>query len=271
MKLFVKILKNIAVWLISLTVIIPLLLIVFNALKNDMDASTMSFSIAPYIKWDNFSTVIEQGKLIISFFNSVLYSVVSVALCALFSTMAAYVLYRRKDGLSKGLYFFISLGIAMPVNYVSLTWVMQATHLNNTQFGICLLYAAMWIPFSVFLAYGFIGSVPKQLDEAGIIDGCSPLRLFFSIILPLLKPIIVTIAVLNFMNAWNEFISPLYFLNNSDQWPMTLAVYNFFGQFQMSWNLVCADILLTSLPVFIIYLFGQRFIISGMTAGAVKG
>ena len=271
MRVFVKILKNIAVWIISLCVIIPLLLIVLNALKNDTDASSMSFTLPSYIQWQNFSTVIQQGKLLTTFFNSVLYSVVSVALCAILSTMAAFVLYRRKDKLSKGLYFFISLGIAMPINYVSLTWVMQATHLNNTQLGVCLLYTAMWLPFSVFLGYGFIGTVPKQIDEAAVIDGCSPLRMFFSIILPLLKPVIVTIAVLNFMNAWNEFISPLYFLNNSDQWPMTLAVYNFFGQFQMSWNLVCADILLTCLPVFIIYLFGQRFIISGMTAGAVKG
>lgn len=271
MKLVGKILKNIVIWLISLTVIIPLALIVLNSLKDSTDASSMSFSLPTSIHWENFATVTQEGKLLMSFFNSMFYAVVSVALCAIISTMAAFVLYRRKDKVSKVLYFFISLGIAMPVNYVSLTWVMQATHLNNTQIGICLLYTAMWLPFSVFLAYGFIGTVPKELDEAGVIDGCSPLRLFFSVIFPLLKPVIVTIGVLNFMNAWNEFISPLYYLNNSNQWPMTLAVYNFFGQFQMSWNLVCADILLTTLPVFVIYLFGQRFIISGMTAGAVKG
>lgn len=265
------IVKNLVACLVSLTVIIPLVLIILNSLKDTNDASSMSFSLPTAIHLENFLTVVAEGKLFQSFFNSMLYATVSIIICSLVSTMAAYVLSRRKDKIGNIIYLFISLGIAMPINYVSLTWVMQATHLNNTQIGICLLYSAMWIPFSVFLTYGFIGSIPKELDEAGVIDGCSPLRLFFSIIIPLLKPIIVTISVLNFMNAWNEFVSPLYFLNNSNQWPMTLAVYNFFGQYQMSWNLVSADILLTTLPVFLIYLFGQRFIISGMTAGSVKG
>ncbi len=88
---------------------------------------------------------------------------------------------------------------------------------------------------------------------------------------PMLTPVLVTVAILNFMGSWSDFIHPLYFLNNSDKWPMTLAVYNFFGRFQVNWNLVSADIVLTTLPVIVIYLLGQRFIISGMTAGSVKG
>ena len=110
-----------------------------------------------------------------------------------------------------------------------------------------------------------------MLDEAAIIDGCGPIRLFYSVILPLLAPVIVTAAVLNFVGIWNDFLLPLYYLNNSGYWPMTLAVYNFFGQFQQDWNLVSADIVLTVLPVLLIYLLGQRFIVSGLTAGAVKG
>jgi len=123
----------------------------------------------------------------------------------------------------------------------------------------------------VFLIYGFIGSIPRELDEAAIIDGCGPIRLFFSVILPLLTPVIVTVAVLNMLGTWNEFILPLYYLNSSANWPMTLAVYNFFGQYQSDWSLVSADILLTILPVVLIYLLGQRFILSGLTSGAVKG
>jgi raffinose/stachyose/melibiose transport system permease protein len=129
----------------------------------------------------------------------------------------------------------------------------------------------MQIPFSVFLIYGFIGSIPRELDEAAIIDGCGPIRLFFSVILPLLTPVIVTAVVLNILGTWNEFILPLYYLNSSANWPMTLAVYNFFGQYQSDWSLVSADILLTILPVVLIYLLGQRFILSGLTSGAVKG
>ena len=100
---------------------------------------------------------------------------------------------------------------------------------------------------------------------------CGPYLLFFEIIFPLLKPVLATAVVLVFLNTWNEFVSPLYFLSSSTQWPMTLAVYNFFGMYEKSWNLVCADIVLTTLPVLVVYLLGQKYIVTGMTAGAVKG
>jgi len=163
------------------------------------------------------------------------------------------------------------LGITMPVNYVALTKVMMFLTLNNTRLGIVLLYTAMQLPFSVFLIHGFVAKLPAELDEAAVIDGCSPVRLFVSVILPLLKPAIATVIVLTFLNTWNEFVSPLYFLSSSSKWPMTLSVYNFFGMYFKDWNLVCADILLTSLPVILVYLLGQKYIVSGMTAGAVKG
>jgi raffinose/stachyose/melibiose transport system permease protein len=102
-------------------------------------------------------------------------------------------------------------------------------------------------------------------------DGCSPWRLFVSVIYPLLTPVLVTAGILNLLNIWNEFLLPLYYLNRSTHWPMTLAVYNFFGQFQADWSLVSADIVLTILPVILIYLLAQRFILAGMTAGSVKG
>jgi raffinose/stachyose/melibiose transport system permease protein len=148
---------------------------------------------------------------------------------------------------------------------------MQITQLINTKAGMIILYSATQIPFSVFLIFGFIDSVPKELDEAAIIDGCGPIQLFFRVILPLLTPVLVTAGILNFLGVWNDFLLPLYFLNNSGHWPMTLAVYNFFGQYQQDWNLVSADILLTILPVLVIYLVGQRFILSGLSSGAVKG
>ena len=113
---------------------------------------------------------------------------------------------------------------------MTLTKVMQVTHLINTQLGMIVLYAAMQIPFDVFLIYAFVGRLPEELDEAAFIDGCSPIRTFFSIILPLLTPVLVTCGVLNILNVWSDFIKPLYFLNSSDNWPMTLSVYNFFSQ-----------------------------------------
>jgi raffinose/stachyose/melibiose transport system permease protein len=201
----------------------------------------------------------------------VLYSSGSTIMATLFAAMAAHVLSRNPTRLNRFLYFFLIMGIALPINFFTLIKMMQITHLINTKAGIIILYATTQIPFSVFLIYGFIDSVPRELDEAAIIDGCGPLQLFFRIILPLLTPVLVTAGILNFLGVWNDFLLPLYFLNNSAHWPMTLAVYNFFGQYQADWNLVSADILLTILPVIAIYLFGQRFILSGLSSGAVKG
>lgn len=262
---------NIIAWVVSLIMLIPLLLILFNSFKTSREAAEMALTLPTSLQWENFSVVIEKGKLGITIINSLIYSLGSVALTTVLASMAAYVLARRRSRLHNFLYMFIALGITMPINFVALMKVMQFFHLNNNRLGIVLLYSAIQMPFNVFLIYSFIGKIPKELDEAAVIDGCGPIRLFFSVILPLMKPVLVTVMVLTFLNTWNEFVLPLYFLGNTSKWPMTLAVYNFFGMYFKDWNLVCADILLTSLPVIIVYLLGQKHIVSGMTAGAVKG
>ncbi len=124
---------------------------------------------------------------------------------------------KRHEAEQSDLYMFMVLGITMPVNYVALTKVMMFLHINNTRLGIILLYTAMQIPFSVFLIHGFVARIPVELDEAAVIDGCGPVRLFFTIIVPLLKPALATVVVLTFLNTWNEFISPLYFLGSSEK------------------------------------------------------
>jgi raffinose/stachyose/melibiose transport system permease protein len=265
------IIRNVFIWLLSLFMFVPFVLILINSLKDQSQASSMGIDLPTSLHWDNYSVVIEKGKLLQSFINSIMYASLSSVLSVVLSALAAYVLSRNRTKLNRFLYFFVILGIAMPVNFVTLTKVMQITHLINSQLGIIILYSVMAIPFSVFLIYGFVSSVPRELDEAGIVDGCKPFRLFYSIVLPLLKPVAITVIILNFLNSWNDFVLALYYLNSSTKWPMTLAVYNFFGQFQVSWNLVSADIALTTLPVLIIYLLGQRYIIAGMTAGSVKG
>jgi raffinose/stachyose/melibiose transport system permease protein len=256
---------------ISLVMFVPIYLLIVNSLKDEVQARAMGAELPTSILIENYLTVIEQGKLVVAFANSMLYAIGATIIVVIFSTAAAFVLSRNRSPRNRFLYFFIVLGIAMPINYVTLTKVMQATHLINTVGGIILLYAATKIPFAVFLIYSFIESIPKEIDEAAIIDGCNPLTLFTTIIFPLLTPAWVTTAILSFLDFWSEFILPLYFLQSSAKWPMTLAVYNFFGMFESKWNLVSADIVLTVLPVVVVYLIGQRYIISGMTTGAVKG
>lgn len=264
-------LKNLVAWMLSAVMLVPLALIVITSLKSGSDAATLSFALPAQWDFTNFATVIEKGKLLTGFTNSLVYAAFGTVLTILLASMAAYMFARRRGRGAKLLYNFIVLGIVLPINYVALMNVMQTFRLVNTRIGIILLYAAIQMPFMVFLIYSFVARVPIELDEAAVIDGCGPMRMFFSIILPLMKPVIISSGVLCFLNMWNEFILPLYFLNGTDKWPMTLAVYNFFGQFGRQWNLICADVLLTILPVIIIYLLCQKHIVGGQTAGAVKG
>ncbi len=266
-----KLLRNGIAWLLSLFMFVPLILILINSFKTQSEANAMNMSLPMKLQWSNYSTVIEQGKLIQSFFNSTLYASGATLLSIALASIAAYVFSRNKTRLNRFLYFFTIMGIALPVNFVTLMKVMQLTDMINSRIGMIIVLAVGAVPFSVFLIYSFVNSVPRELDEAGIVDGCPPFKLFYSIILPLLLPVIVTVGILNFMGAWSDFVYSLYFLNNSSKWPMTLAVYNFFGRYQVNWNLVSADIVLTTLPVIVIYLLGQRYIISGMTSGSVKG
>ena len=270
-KVLETVLKNILAWGAALLVLIPVALILLNAFKGDGEAITMTLELPKTWNFSNFATVIEKGQLVRSFLNSLLYAGLSTILTVVLSSMAAYVFSRRRSKGMSLIYMYVVLGMVIPVNYVTLTKIMQVTTLNNTWYGIVLLYTAMQIPFSVFLIFGFVSKIPVELDEAAILDGCNPLQLFLRVVFPMLKSAVITAGVLCFLNTWNEFIMPLYFLHSSEKWPMTLAIYNFFGQYEMSWNLICADVILTCLPVVVLYVACQKYIVGGQTEGAVKG
>lgn len=266
-----SIIANLVSVFISLIVLIPMVVLFLNSFKTQGESNKMSLSLPKEWIFQNYKTVIEQGKLISSFFNSLLYSTCSVLIIVILVAAAAFVIARNRRGINNFIYYFILSGIAIPINNVALMKVLQVLGLVNTRIGIILVYAAINIPLSLFLSYGFISTIPREIDEAAVLDGCGPIQLFVKIILPLLKPIISTLFVLNFMAVWNDFTMPLYYLNNSAKWPMTLAVYNFFGAFENSWNLVSADIILTLLPVLIVFILGQKYIVGGVAAGSVKG
>jgi raffinose/stachyose/melibiose transport system permease protein len=259
----------------GLIALAPIYIVVVNALKTSGAAASMSPSLPLHPQWRNFAAVNAQAGLLRAFFNSLLYSFGATALAVLLAALASYALARRRIRRHLVIYFLLVMGIVIPTNYVTLTRVMQFTHLLDTQVGIILIYASQMIPFDVFLIYAFVDSVPRELDESAFIDGCSPMRTFLRIMLPLLKPALITCAILNVLNVWSDFINPLYFLSNASNWPMTLSVYNFFGTaasvINSNWALVSADVLMTILPVILIYIAAQRWIMSGLLAGAIKG
>lgn len=264
-------LKQIIVCLLSTMVVVPFLLVFLNSFKTSSEAALMKLTLPREFKWENYRVAIERGKLAKSFLNSVLYAVTATVISIFVDSMAAFWLARTPSRLSRLLHLFLVLGIVLPTNYIALIKVMQVLRLLNTRLGVILLYVAINVPFGTFILYGFVGTVPRELDEAALIDGAHPLSLFFHIVFPLLKPAVMTVALLTFLGIWNDFMIPLYLLNRSSQWPVTLAVYSFFGQYHSEWNLVFANIVLTCLPVFAMYLLGQKQVVSGITAGAIKG
>lgn len=254
----------------SFLILLPIYFIIINSLKTVEESRTLSFSLPEVFQWGNYIEVVKAASLGRAFCNSMLMAGVSVIICVITGAMASYVLSRRQTRLYKALYIYFFLGLIAPVNYVTTLFTLKYLHLQNTYTGIILEFGTLGIPFLVFLYYGFYESIPKELDEAAVIDGCTPIQLFFRVIFPLLKPATITGLVLNFLGAWNDFVTPLYLLSDNKKLGMTNSIYNFFGEHFNDWNMIFADIVLTVAPIIVLYLCGQKYIVSG-TAGAVKG
>lgn len=262
---------ELVMWAASLVIWIPLILIVVNAVKTPAETNVLTLSLPESWQFGNFAEVFRETSIVRSFFNSVLVTVCSIGLSVFLGTLAGYTLNRNSDGLNKKIYVFFLAGMIVPVQIIALIQVLQKLHLMDNYIGLILVYASMFIPQSVFMVHGFVSTVPKDMDEAGIVDGCTPWQLFLKIMFPLLKPILVTLFITQFVFVWNDFQMPLYLIQSSKNWTIVLGVYNFLGQYNSQWNMVCAYILLSSLPVILVYLAGQKYIIDGMVAGAVKG
>ena len=258
-------------WCFSLLIIIPLLMIALNSVKNVPESAVMSLKLPTEFHFENFLAILKDNKLLLSFMNSILLCVGSCTITVFVSALASFVLVRDRSNSNRFLYVLFLLGLVAPINYIATVKVLQFLHIINTYIGAILLYTAQFIPFTVFIYYGFIGSIPRNLDEAAMIDGGKGINLFFQVIFPLLKPVTMTAVVINVMNCWNDFIVPLYFLNSSEKWGVIMRMYNYFSQFVSSWNLVCSVMIVAILPIIILYVVGQKYLISGMTAGAVKG
>ncbi len=258
---------------IALCVIIltPFLLVLVNSFKTKNEAARMNLSLPTTWVFSNYAEVIDKANLVNGFLNSMLYAMVATIAGVLLSAMGSYVLSRNRTRFNNLIYYFLICGLFFPVNYVTLVRVFNWLNLTNTRIGIILVFTSAMIPFCVFTIYSFVETIPKDLDEAAVIDGAKSTGLFFHVILPLLRPTLMTCFILQFMSVWNDFLTPLYMSSKGKLFPMTMSVYQFFGKNSSYWNFVFADIMLTILPVLAVYAIGQRHIIGGMTTGSVKG
>ena len=254
--------------------VVPFAFVLINALKDAKESSLRSFALPT--TWhilDNLIEVIETRDymLLTAFINSSLLTVGSVALLVVLGAMVGFVLQRRPSAWATGANFLVLAGLIMPPAVVPTIWVLQGLDLFKTLHGLILIEVAYGLSFSVLLFHAFVATIPRELDEAAIIDGCGPLRLFFQIVLPLLKPVVITVIVVQSVAIFNDFTNPLYYLPGKQNATVQLTLFNFQSQFNTSFNLLFMNILLITIPPLIVFLFLNRQIVAGLTAGAVKG
>ncbi|GMK44724.1 sugar ABC transporter permease [Paenibacillus glycanilyticus] len=252
---------------------VPFCFVIVNSLKNKTDAAQLDLSWPTSLQWSNYKEVlIAQDYMVIrSFVNSTLITLLSIAILVVVSAMTGYVLQRRNDRWSGIIQFLVLAGLMIPPAVVPTIWVLDSIHLFKTMSGIVLVEVALGISFAVMLFRSFMATIPREIDEAAIVDGCGSMRMFFQMILPLLMPVTSTVIVLSSVGIYNDFVNPLYFFPGAKNATIQLTLYNFTSMYNTSWNLLFADIILISLPPLILFIFFNKKIVAGMTAGAVKG
>lgn len=267
-------LSALAVLVFGVVFLLPFAFILLTAGKTQQEAAALEFSWPT--QWalaDNFIAVIEARDylLIIAFINSTILTVSSVSVVVVLAAMAGFVLQRRKTRWTRAVNLVILSGLVLPPAVVPTIWVLQRIGLFKTMPGLILVEIAYAMAFCVLLFQAFIAGIPKEMDEAATIDGAGPFSLFFRVVLPLLRPIIVTVVVVQTVFIWNDFTSPLYFLPGDENATVQLTLFNFQGQYTNSYHLLFMDILLITVPPLAMFMIFQRQIVSGMIAGSVKG
>jgi raffinose/stachyose/melibiose transport system permease protein len=267
------IVESFAVLLSFLFFGIPFYFVIINSIKNSSEAAAMNLSWPDSFHFiENYKEVLtlSDGIVLRAFFNSTVITVSSIIILIFVCSMAGFVLQRRK-GISKKFNYVVLMGLMIPPAIVPTIWVLQSLGLFKTLQGIILLESALHFSFACLLYTAFVATIPRELDEAALIDGCGPLGLYFRIIFPLLKPVTSTIIVLSSIQIYNDFENMLYFFPGADNATVQLTLYNFTGIYGTSYHLLFADVMLISIPPLILFIFFNKKIVAGMTAGAVKG
>ncbi|MEO9335818.1 carbohydrate ABC transporter permease [Mesorhizobium sp. SB112] len=270
--------RNIAAHAILLTytaiALFPVVVIIINSFKsrNAIFRSPLSLPTPETFDLIGYTTVLRQGDFFLYFQNSVIVTVVSLTLVLIFGAMAAFALseYRFKGNSLMGLY--LALGIMIPIRLgtVAILQLMVASGLVNTLTALILVYTAQGLPLCVFILSEFMKQVSDDLKNAGRIDGLSEYRIFFRLVLPLVRPAMATVAVFTMIPIWNDLWFPLILAPSEATKTVTLGAQIFIGQFVTNWNAVLAALSLAILPVLILYLIFSRQLIRGITSGAVK-
>ena len=251
--------------------VFPFFLVFVNSLKLKPDILANPLSIPSHITWDNFNQALTKMNFFRSLTNSIIITVLSVSMLIVFSSMLAYYLARTKNKLSK--YIFLILVTSMIVPFQALMIPFMARFAQfvswNNRGALIFFYIGFGTALSTFLYHGFISNIPTEIDEAASIDGASDMVAFWKIIFPMMRPVTATVAIINALWIWNDFLLPRLVLTNETQ-TLPLSTYLFYGQYTVEYGQVMAGLVLAVIPIVIFYLILQKQFISGISQGAVK-
>ena len=255
----------------------PVVMILFNSLKKETAISTNTAFQLPFgdafAKLDNYVDAVSSKGFVSAFFTSLVITVTSVAAILLFCSMCAWFITRVQNFFTKGVYYLFVFSMVVPFQMLMFTLAYTADQLNlNTPWNIWIIYLGFGAGLAVFMFSGFMKSIPLEIEEAAMIDGCNPIQTFFTIVLPVLKPTLISVGILETMWVWNDYLLPYLVLDRKLYSTVPILIQYFkgsFGKVEMGPMMAC--IMLTVLPIIIVYLLCQKHIIKGVVAGAVKG
>ena len=269
-------LETLLLVLLAALTLVPLFLVVQNSFKSRFYISGDPFALPnkeTFVALENYISGLSAGGFFAAFGRSLLITVVSVGLIVLCTSMAAWYLMRVRTALTKGMYYLFVFSIIVPFQMVmyTMTYLVGRAKLN-TVLGMPFIYLGFGAGLSVFMLCGFIRGIPRELEEAATIDGCNPVQTFFLVVLPLLKPTAVTVAILNTMWIWNDYLLPYLVLGTEKKTvpvAIQIAMQGAYGS--TDYGGLMAMLVLAMIPIVVFYLFCQKYIIKGVVAGAVKG
>jgi raffinose/stachyose/melibiose transport system permease protein len=257
----------------AVTIGIPLWLVAVTSVKPQAEAIKPNLSLPHHVQAaDNYRQTFDQGKMIQGFVNSLLVVVPSVVLVLLLGAGAAWVFARRKGRLVSTLYALSISGLLLPPAVITIVMELRQMGLAGTQLGMIAAYTGMYLSTSIFFMTGFIRNLPEELEEAARMDGAGPVRVFFQVILPLLRPVIATATIMVMLFAWSDIFYAFFVLGGGDKATLPLNLYQVANAqlYLNNWHLVFAYVVMMSLPMVAVFVVAQRRVVSGITSGAVK-
>ena len=252
---------------------VPIIWLIISSFKTNLEFETQPFSLPAVWQFQNYAKALDMAGLPRLFLNSAIVSTCAMALNLVVSAMGAFAISREKFRFNETLLNVILAGVLVPIIALMVPYfkIVSGFGLYDTLLGLVITYAAMNIPVSLFLVHGFMGSIPVELEEAAVIDGCSFAQRFTKVVFPLTKPGLVTAGTLVFIYCWNEFTYAMLLTSSEASRTLQLGIRFFRSQFVIDYTSMLAAIVITMIPTIFVYIFLHDRIISGMTAGAVKG